>query len=128
MRAASDEEIDDALAMPDRRLYERFELLAAIELRHMNEVATLVTINISAGGILLRNDRNVEFSVGEQLRIGFDVPALAPAFTIEAIVVRVIAPTARPALLAAMWTTSDSAASDSLARVLWNLRTTTTNP
>ena len=108
--------------MPERREYERFELLAHVELGHSNTVEVLATINISAGGLLLRNDHNVKFVIGETIRIGFDVPDLAPAFAIDAIVVRVIAPTAKPALLAAMWTSSDSVAIGSLAQVLWNLR------
>ena len=116
------DEIDDALAMPERRQYERFELFAHVELRHVSKVETFVTINISAGGLLLRNDRNIEFSIGEQIRVAFDVPSLAPAFAIDATVVRVIGPTAKPALLAAMWTSSDPAAADSLAQILWNLR------
>ena len=108
--------------MPERRQYERFELLAQVELRHSNEVETLATINISAGGLLLRNDRNVKFEIGEQIRIGFDVPELAPAFAIDATVVRVVGPTAKPGLLAAMWTSSDPAATEGLAQILWNLR------
>ena len=108
--------------MPERRQHERFELFAHVELRHSNKVETLVTINISAGGLLMRNDRNVEFAMSEQIRIAFDVPVLAPAFSIDATVVRVIAPTAKPALLAAMWTSSDVAATEALAQVLWNLR------
>ena len=108
--------------MPERRQYERFELFAQVELRHLNATETFVTINISAGGVLLRNDRNIPFEMGEQIRIGFDEPSLAPAFAIDATVVRVIAPTSKPALLAAMWTSSDPAAADALTQVLWNLR------
>lgn len=108
--------------MPERRQYERFELFANVELRHVSKVETFVTINISAGGLLMRNDRNIAFSIGEQIRIGFDVPQLAPAFTIDATIVRVIAPTAKPGLLAAMWTSADAAASAGLSQILWNLR------
>ena len=108
--------------MPERRQYERFELFAQVELRHNSKVETLVTINISAGGILLRNDRNSAFSIGEQLRISFEASDLAPAFAIDATVVRVIGPTAKPALLAAMWTSADAAASSGLSQILWNLR------
>ena len=108
--------------MPERRQYERFELFAQVELRNVSKVESFVTINISAGGLLLRNDRNIAFSIGEQIRIGFDVPQLAPAFSIDATVVRVIAPTAKPALLAAMWTSADAAASAGLSQILWNLR------
>ena len=108
--------------MPERRVYERFELLAHVELGHTNQIEILATINISAGGLLLVNDRNVKVAIGETIRIGFDVPDLAPAFAIDAIVVRVVAPTAKPGLVAAMWTSSDSVAIGSLAQVLWNLR------
>lgn len=104
----------------ERRQHERFELLAHVALA--GTIETFATINISAGGILLRNDRNLPFAVGDSIRIGFDVPALTPAFAIEAIVVRVIAPTAKPALLAAMWTSSDVAATGALGQLLWNLR------
>jgi c-di-GMP-binding flagellar brake protein YcgR len=113
--------------MPERRQYERFELFAQVELRHLSKVETFVTINISAGGLLLRNDRNIELAIGEQIRIGFDVPVLAPAFTIDATVVRVIGPTTKPGLLAAMWTSSDPAATNALAQVLWNLRKTSSD-
>ena len=58
----------------------------------------------------------------DAIRIGFDAPALAPAFEINATVVRVIGPTAKPGLLAAMWSSKDAAASDGLSQILWNLR------
>jgi c-di-GMP-binding flagellar brake protein YcgR len=108
--------------MSERRVYERFELLARVELGHSDTVEVLATINISAGGLLLRNDRNVAFVIGEKIRIGFDVPDLAPAFAIDATVVRVVEPTAKPGLLAAMWTSSDPVAIGALGQVLWNLR------
>ncbi|MDQ3335694.1 MAG: PilZ domain-containing protein [Myxococcota bacterium] len=108
--------------MPERRQSERFELFAQVELRNESQVETFVTINISAGGLLLRNDRNITFAVGAQIRVGFDVPDLAPAFAIDATVVRVIGPTAKPGLLAAMWTSSDPAATAALGQILWNLR------
>lgn len=108
--------------MDDRRQHERLELLAHVELRHSEQVEVFPTINISAGGILLRNDRNVTFEIGEQIRIAFDVPELAPAFAIDATVVRVVMPTTKPALVAAMWTSSDPHDIDCLAQVLWSLR------
>jgi len=110
--------------MPERRKDERFELLAQVELRRGGQIETLATINISASGLLLRNDRNVEFTVGEGIRVGFDVPELTPAFAIDATVVRVVAATSRPAVLAAMWTSSDVSASASLAQMLWSLKGT----
>lgn len=108
--------------MSERREHERFELLARVELSCGDEVETFVVINISAGGVLLRNDRNVQRVVGERIRIILDAPELAPAFSIDATIVRVVAPTSRPALLAAMWTSSDAAATASLGQLLWNLR------
>lgn len=108
--------------MAERREHERFELLAQVQLRHGSEVETFVVINISAGGILLRNDQNIGIAVGERIRITIDSPELAPPFSIDATIVRVVAPTAKAALLAAMWTSSDSAATAALGQVLWNLR------
>ncbi len=108
--------------MPERREHERFELLAGVELSHGGQVETFVVINISAGGVLMRNDRNVQLAVGERIRITIDAPEVAPAFSIDARIVRVVGPTSRPALLAAMWTSSDAAESASLGQILWNLR------
>jgi hypothetical protein len=110
--------------MPERRQYERFELRAQVELLRVGHVETLSAINISAGGILLINEPNIECAVGEDIRVHLDVPDLAPAFTIDATVIRVIAATARPAALAAMWTSSDAAASASLGQMLWSLKRT----
>lgn len=106
----------------ERREHERFELLAQVELSHGGQVATLVAINISAGGLLLRNDDNVEFTVGESIRVHFDVPELTAKFALDAKVIRVVAPTARPAALAAMWTSSDASATAALAQLLWSLK------
>ena len=105
----------------ERRQHERFELHVEIALRHHEETETLSVLNISAGGILLRNDRNVAFSIGEQISVRFDVPELAQPFTIDARVIRVVRPTARPAALAAMWTSADATASAALAQLLWSL-------
>lgn len=106
----------------ERRQHERFELLAQVELGHGGQVETFVTINISAGGLLLRNDRNVAFTIGERIRVTIDAPALAPAFSIDATVVRVVTPASKAALLAAMWTSSNADASAALGQLLWNLR------
>jgi c-di-GMP-binding flagellar brake protein YcgR len=105
----------------ERREHERFELLARVALDH-GPVATFVTINISAGGLLLRNDAGIALEVGKRIRISFDAPELAPAFTIDATVVRVIASAAKPGLVAAMWSSSDTAANAALGQILWNLR------
>ena len=106
----------------ERRQHERFELLARVELILSGQVETFVTINISAGGLLLRNDRNITLRVGERIRITIDAPALAPSFAIDATIVRVVAPTSKPGLLGAMWTSSDATASAALGQILWNLR------
>ena len=108
--------------MSDRREHERHELHARVELSFGDEVETFVVINISAGGVLLRNDRNVQRAVGDRIRLTIDAPEIAPAFSIDATIVRVVGPTSKPALLAAMWTSSDAAASASLGQILWNLR------
>jgi hypothetical protein len=108
--------------MTERRQHERWELPAQVELQHGGALQTLAAINISAGGVLLRNDSNVPFTVGERIRIRFDVPDLAPAFAMDAKVVRVIEATSKPAALAALWSSSDAAANASLAQMLWSLK------
>lgn len=108
----------------ERRQHERFALLAQVELRRGGHLETLTVLNISAGGLLLRNDRNVEFTIGEAIRVHIDVPELAIVFAIDAKVIRVVAPTSKPAALAAMWTSSDVDASASLAQLLWSLKRT----
>jgi hypothetical protein len=110
--------------MSERRQHERFELLARVQLSHSNQIETFVTINISAGGLLLRNDRSIAIEVGERIRIAIDAPELAPAFTIDATIIRVVAPTAKPGLIAAMWNSSDATANAALGQILWNLRGT----
>lgn len=106
----------------ERREHERFELLAQVELSHGGQLETLVAINISAGGVLLRNDDNVPFTIGESIRVHFDVPELTSKFTLNAKVIRVVAPTARPAALAVMWTSSDASATAALGQMLWSLK------
>ena len=107
--------------MSERRQHERYELLAHVEMARSGDVETLVTINISAGGLLLRNDHEVRVEIGETIRITLDAPDIAP-FTIDAKVVRVVEATGKPGLIAAMWTSSDAAAIDALGQILWNLR------
>jgi hypothetical protein len=118
------DEIDDHLAMPERREHERFELLAQVELRRGGQIETFTAINISAGGVLLLNDRDVPCAMGEEIRVHFDVPQLTPAFVIDATIVRIVAATSRPAVFAAMWTSSDASATASLAQMLWILKQT----
>jgi hypothetical protein len=114
---------DVPMSDADRRQHERFELLAQVQLNY-GPVETFVTINISAGGILLRNDRNVQLEVRDRIRIGFVASELAPAFAIDAKIVRVIAAASKPGLLAAMWSSSDATANAALSQLLWNLRKT----
>jgi len=106
----------------ERRQHERFELLAQVELRRGGDLEAFTVLNISAGGLLLRNDRNVEFTIGEAIRVHLDVPELSIAFALDAKVIRVVGPTSKPAALAAMWTSSDVEASASLAQLLWSLK------
>jgi hypothetical protein len=105
----------------ERRHHERFELLAQVELHRGGQLETLTVLNVSAGGLLLRNDHDVELVLGEVIRVHFDVPQLSLAFAIDARVIRIVAPTAKPPALAAMWSSSDAAASAGLAQLLWSL-------
>lgn len=98
------------------------ELPVQVELHRGGDIETLAAINISAGGCLLRNDRDVQFTIGERIRIRFDAPDLAPAFAMDAKVVRIIAATTKPAALAALWSSSDAEANASLAQMLWSLK------
>ena len=106
----------------ERRQHERFELHTQVELVHRGHMETLAAINISAGGILLINENNFDYAMGEEIRVHIDVPEIAPAFSIDATIIRVIAATSRPAALAAMWTSSDRAATAGLAQMLWSLK------
>ena len=96
--------------MVERREHERYELHAEVELEVGGHTEHLTVLNISAGGVLFLNDRNVGFEIGQAIRVRFDVPELTPAFTITAKIVRVVHPTKKAALLAAMWTSSDAEA------------------
>lgn len=106
----------------ERREHERFELIAQVELSNGGPVEKFVTINISAGGLLLRNDRDVKLAVGDSIRVAIDAPELAPAFVIAAKIVRVVAPTSKPGLFGAMWKSTDEQANAALSQILWNLR------
>ena len=55
------------------------------------------------------------------LRVEFDTPELAGKFSIEAKVIRVVAPSAKTAVVAAMWSSSEAAAAAGLSEVLWSL-------
>jgi hypothetical protein len=106
----------------DRRQHQRFELLAQVELRRGNEVATFTVLNISAGGVLLRNDLTVAVTTGEAIRLHLDVPTLNVSFSIDATVVRVVQATAKLPAVAAMWSSSDRTATDALTQLLWSLK------
>lgn len=108
----------------ERRQHERYELLAQVELRRADQVAAFTVLNVSASGVLLRNDHGIEVSTTEIIRLHFDIPELGLLFSIDATVVRVVAPTSKPGAVAAMWTSSDPAASASLAELLWSLKQT----
>lgn len=120
-------EIDHAVVVPEeqsgseRRQHERFELTVQVALSGSEGRGMLTVLNISAGGVLLRNDDNAAFSVGELIRVEFDTPELANQFSIEAKVIRVVAPSGKSAVVAAMWTSSDAAATAGLSEVLWSL-------
>jgi hypothetical protein len=107
----------------ERRQHERFELVVVVQatLSHGEKSETFTVINISAGGVLLRNDRNAPFTSGEEIHVRFDVTELGPAFAIDGKVIRVMAPTTKPGLLAAMWTSSDVVANAALSELLWGL-------
>jgi hypothetical protein len=105
----------------ERRQHARFDLLVDVSLSLRAQTATLTVLNISAGGVLLRNDQDVEFVVGEPIRVEFDAPELAAAFSIEAKVIRVVGATSRAGAVAAMWTSSDPQSTAGLAQVLWSL-------
>lgn len=105
----------------DRRQYERFELLAQVTVLDHERTGSFTVLNISAGGVLLRNDHNLEFAVGEAIRVQFDAPELATAFSIEAKIIRVVAPAGRTSALAAMWTSRDATATAGLSDLLWTL-------
>lgn len=107
--------------MTERRQHERFDLLVQVGLRRAQVNEALGVINISAGGVLLLNDRNIEVTLGDLVSVLFDVPDLAPTFSVDGKVVRIVAPANKPALFAAMWTTMDPEASAALGQLLWSL-------
>ncbi len=105
----------------DRRQHERFELLVQCTVIDHTRTGMFTVLNISAGGVLLRNDQNVEFAAGELIRVQFNAPELAKAFAIDAKIIRVVAPTSKATALAAMWASMDPVASAGLVDVLWGL-------
>lgn len=112
---------DQQQSSADRRQHERFELLVTCTVIDHTRSGTFTVLNISAGGVLLRNDQNIAFTAGELISVQFNAPELAKAFAIEAKIIRVVAPTSKATALAAMWTSMDPVASAGLADVLWSL-------
>jgi hypothetical protein len=105
----------------ERRQHERFTLLVDVTLGSNDWSGTLTVLNISAGGLLLRNDQDAPVSVGEQIKVQFDTPELATPFSIDARVIRVVTSANKPAAIAAMWIANDATASSGLSQMLWSL-------
>lgn len=105
----------------ERRQHERFELLVQVTVLDHARTGMFTVLNISAGGVLLRNDQNLTFEVGEAIRVRFNAPELTTEFSIEAKIIRVVAPAAKTSALAAMWTSMDPASTAGLSDVLWGL-------
>jgi hypothetical protein len=108
----------------ERRRFERFELLAQVELRMRGEVVVLPIVNISAGGILLRIDRDLAgVGVDEQVSVFLDITDIAEPImlTMDATVVRVIAGETSTSI-ALMWTSTSGEAVGKLAKLLDHLR------
>lgn len=111
--------MSDERSGAERRQHQRFELQVEVALVDRAEILTV--LNISAGGVLLRNDAAAAISVGESIRVKFDAPELVSPFSIEAKVIRVVTPADKLGVVAAMWTSSDAASIAGLSEVLWSL-------
>jgi hypothetical protein len=106
----------------ERRQHERFDLLVQVGLRRAQVNEALGVLNISAGGVLLLNDRNIDVAMGDLVSVLFDVPDLAPTFSVDGKIIRIVDRGAnKPALFAAMWTSMDPEASAALGQLLWAL-------
>ena len=108
----------------ERRRFERFELLAQVELRMRGEVVVLPIVNISAGGILLRIDRDLAgVGVDEQVSVFLDITDMPEPImlTMDATVVRVIVGETSTSI-ALMWTSTSGDAVGKLAKLLDHLR------
>src|SRR5262245_16754156 len=109
----------------ERRRFERFELIAEVELRLRDQVVHLPIVNSSAGGGLLRIERAKLPGVGvdEQVSVCLDVAVPEPLTIImDATIVRVIATTAATDI-ALMWTSSNAHAVVQLNKLLDYVRT-----
>ena len=104
----------------ERRRFERFELLAQVQLRLRDDVAILPIVNISAGGMLLRMEAGDLPGVGvdQQVSVFLDVDLFAEpiSLTMDATVVRVLP--GQPATVGLMFTSSDPREVQKLAKLL----------
>ena len=106
----------------ERRRFERYELLAQVQLHHHGEVAVLPVVNISAGGVLMRVEHGeIEIALDETVTVFLEVTELAEpiAFAMDATVVRIIDGKS----IAVMWTSTNAGAVTQLAKLLEHLRT-----
>jgi hypothetical protein len=91
----------------ERRQYERFELLAQVELRRKGEVSLLPVANISAGGMAVRLEGGelADIAIGEPVSVFLEVSDLPEpiAVTLDASVVRVNGVSS----VALKWTSTD---------------------
>lgn len=95
----------------ERRKADRVEMYAQVEVRRGGDVMVLPVVNISAGGLLMRNEEQVALAMGEDLTVF--VSASNISFTMEAAVVRCDAQG-----IAVMWTTSEAEPVLKLAQLL----------
>jgi len=111
----------------ERRKFERFELLAQVELRRHGEVYLLPVVNISAGGMLVRIDDGslTDIAVDERVNVYLEVADFAEplTMTMEAVVVRVGMVDDAPVGVALMWTSVNGSALVQLAKLLDYVRT-----
>lgn len=110
----------------ERRRFERFELLAQVELEVDGDVLVVPIVNISAGGVLLRAEHAEATSlhVDDQVSVHLDISDIANPITVtmDASVVRIVTSDAG-ATIAMMWTSTDAMAVVRLAELLQYLRT-----
>lgn len=109
----------------ERRLGERIELLAQIELLNGDgDIALLPIVNISVGGTLVRVEpanADRDFGIGAQLNVFLDLGE--SSFALGGRVVRVeIDEAGSPHRVALMWTTTDTTVLQRLAAALQQLR------
>ncbi len=110
---------------PGRRKHERYEFLAQVQLPLQGEVHILNVVNISAGGLLLRQEAQdlPDLVLGTLVQVFLEVPESTnrPAITLEgdADVVRMQTGSGSAfATIALMWSSSDATFARTLAQVL----------